>query len=291
LIHNEFILFTDHDSLWHINSQKKLNAKHACWFDYLQQFTFVLKHKAGVENRVADALSRKSLLINALSVDVTCFVDLPSTYKTDPYFSHIYLQLHDNPRPINTGYNLHEGYLFKGTRLCIPQSSLKEFVIRELHSGGLAGHFGCDKTLSLVEDRFYWPQLRRDVQTTIKHCHTCQLAKGSKTNASLYTPLPILEQPWIDRNIDFVFGLPKTVRGNDSICVVVDPFYKMAHFLPCSKTFDASRIAALFFSEVVRLHGLCNDLGKSASHICVITPKGLVNFGVSLESLIKPSFT
>jgi hypothetical protein len=35
----------------------------------------------------------------------------------------------------------------------------------------------------------------------------------------------------------------------------------------------------------------CNDPRKSASHICAITPKGLVDLKLSLESLIKPSFT
>ena len=43
--------------------QPKLNQKHVKWVEFLQGFTFVIKHVSGKDNRVEDALSRKSLMV------------------------------------------------------------------------------------------------------------------------------------------------------------------------------------------------------------------------------------
>ena len=146
--------------------------------------------------------------------------------------------------------------LFKGIQLCIPRSFMRLNLIKEKHSGGLAGHFGIDKTLSLLKEKYYWPQMYKDVQKFVKSCGVCQVTKRVSQNTSLYTPIVVPKKPWIDISMDFSLGLPKIVKGYDSIFVVVDRFFKMAHFIPRKKISEAKNVAKLFFKEIVRLHGL-----------------------------------
>jgi len=149
-----------------------------------------------------------------------------------------------------------EGYLFKGVRLCIPKCSTSELLVREVHGGSLAGHFGESKTLTMLREHYYWLGMEKDVQDILRRCGMCQAAKSHTLPHGLYIPLPVPTLPWVDVSMDFILGLPKTQTGKDSIFVVVDRFSKMAHFIPCNKTNDATHITELYFKEVTRLHGI-----------------------------------
>ncbi|KAL6558852.1 hypothetical protein OROMI_019202 [Orobanche minor] len=237
LFHREFVLFSDHEALKHLATQDNLSARHATWVAYLQQFTFVLKHRSGNSNRVADA-----------------FGHFERGFGDDPFFGSVLARLNAGE---SSDFVLVDGYLFKGTRLCIPSTSLRMLLISELHG---VGHVGRDRSIELVTRRYFWPTLRRDVTRFVSRCRVCQVSKGTASNAGLYRPLPIPHGPWDAISMDFVLGLPRTQRRNDSIFVVVDRFSKMVHFIPCKKTADALNVASLFFLEVYRLHGFPSSI-------------------------------
>nr|GFA32887.1 reverse transcriptase domain-containing protein [Tanacetum cinerariifolium] len=189
------------DALKFINGKHKLKPRHAKWVEFIQAFSFVIRHKVGSDNQVADALSRLHSLITTIQIRV------------------------------------------QGGRLCIPLCSLRKAIVLEGYVGGLAGHFGRDKTLALLREHFYWPKMKRDVNRLLERRRTCHIAKTHTSNAGLYTLFSIHVAPWEDVSLDFVLGLPRTQRAKDFVMVVVDRFSKMAHFVPCSKTFDASQVA------------------------------------------------
>jgi predicted Fe-Mo cluster-binding NifX family protein len=56
--------------------------------------------------------------------------------------------------------------------------------------------------------------------------------------------------------MDFVTGLPRSQEGYDSIWVIVDRLTKSTDFLPVKITYGYAKLAKLFISNIVRLHGV-----------------------------------
>ena len=93
---------------------------------------------------------------------------------------------------------IQDGYLFKGTRLCVPKCGTRELLVREVHGGSLAGHYGENKTSMVLKEHYFWPSMDKDVQDLLRRCATCQIAKSHSLPQGLYTPLPVPTLPWVD---------------------------------------------------------------------------------------------
>ena len=116
-----------------------------------------MKHRSGKSNRVVDALSRRHLLLTEMQIEVVGFKEFTNLYLEDPDFARAWKACTipiTSDRTMWLDFIIHDGMLFKGNQLCILRSSMRENLIKEKHSGGLARHFGQDKTFALVaEDR------------------------------------------------------------------------------------------------------------------------------------------
>ncbi|RVW12431.1 Transposon Ty3-I Gag-Pol polyprotein [Vitis vinifera] len=110
----EFVIHTDHESLKHLKGQGKLNRRHAKWVEFIETFPYVIKHKQGKENIVADALSRTYALVSTLNAKLLGFEYVKELYANDDDFASV--------------YGACEKTAFA-------------------HGGGLMGHFGVRKTL------------------------------------------------------------------------------------------------------------------------------------------------
>jgi len=106
--------------------------------EFFQDYTSDLKHKARVENRIADALSRHRSLLSVISTEVVGFEKIKNTYEPCPDFENIFTVLRDSLTYEIDDFILQDGYLFRSYKLCISRTPLREFLVWELYAGRVA---------------------------------------------------------------------------------------------------------------------------------------------------------
>ena len=56
----------------------------------------------------------------------------------------------------------------------MPNCSLRELSVKESHGGGLMGDFDIVKTLAVLQEYFYWPHMKRDIERICERCVICR---------------------------------------------------------------------------------------------------------------------
>ena len=111
----------------------------------------------------------------------------------------------------------------------------------------MAGHFGIEKRVAVMQKHFYWLKLRQDVDKYIRSCTACTIAKPTTKKQGLYIPLPTPDMPWESISMDYMLGLPSTKQRNDCVFVVVDRFSKMVILVACKKSIRSEATVKIFF--------------------------------------------
>jgi hypothetical protein len=74
-------LYNNNQALQFITRKEKLNHRHAKWVEFMQNFTFVIKHIVGTANKVANPLSRRILIVQEFQVETLGFEHLKEMYR------------------------------------------------------------------------------------------------------------------------------------------------------------------------------------------------------------------
>ena len=256
LVGADIVIFTDHAALKFLLTKQNAKARLIRWVLLLQEFNLQFKDKKGVENVVADHLSRLTIAHDTHSAPINDEFPEESLMQLEkaPWYAHIANFLTTGEIPAEWkgqdrkyffakihSYYWEEPFLFKYCadqiiRKCVPEEE-QQGILNHCHESACGGHFASQKTaMKVLQSGFYWPSLFKEAYQMCRICDRCQrLGKLSRHHMMPLNPIMVVElfDVW---GIDFMGPFP-TSYGHTYILVGVDYVSKWVEAIPC-KTND-----------------------------------------------------
>ncbi len=137
-------------------------------------------------------------------------------------------------------------------------SSQRLTILDSVHEVPGSGHPGSQRTLSLLQARYWWPSMAEDVIRYVRSCSVCAMSKTPRhLPAGKLVPLPVPQRPWSHIGVDFITDLP---NSEGHTCVLVDRFSKACKLIPLKGLPTALETAESLFLHVFQNYGLPVDI-------------------------------
>ena len=252
IVNSKVIVYTDHAAIKYLLTKKDAKPRLIRWILMLQEFDVEIRDKKGVENVVADHLSRMSHskggppIEDALRDDTlyavidkdSWMLDVIRAIKGEP-LTHLNYNSKRKVLAEAKKFYWNSPYLYRfGSdgvlRRCVPADERSE-ILRKCHAAEYGGHHGHFRTQAKIwASGFYWPGMHEDARKFVASCPECQRTG----NITARNSMPLTYNLQIDLfdvwGMDFM-GPFENSHGYEYILVTVDYVSKWVEALPCKK--------------------------------------------------------
>ena len=245
----------------------------------MQQYNFNIVHRPGRIHGNADCLSRRpydSCEISSLKKEEPQTPHTQVMQKRDPELAALIDFLENDILPTNdkdarkillTSDNFfigQDGLLYhiyfnrrrnareSFCQLVVP-AALRFQILSNVHDHIAGAHFGLNKTLSKLKQRYWWKGMFKDVEHWVKSCVECSMRKSPR-NSKKAPLLPIPVEGAFDRvAVDVLGPFPPSSKGRRYIVVFSDYLTLWVEAFPVPSV-EAIVIERLLIDEIISRH-------------------------------------
>ncbi|GKB21225.1 putative reverse transcriptase domain-containing protein [Tanacetum coccineum] len=249
------VIYTDHKILQHIFSQKELKMQQRRWIELFSDYDCEIRYHPSQKE-----LKMQQRRWIELFSDYDCEIRYHPG-KANSSIKDMILAAQKEARDESAGLHKcldemiehrNDGALYYLDRIWVPlKGDVRTLIMDEAHKSKYSVHPGADKMYYDLRDRYWWPEMKKDIAVYVSRCLTCLKVKAEPQRSSgLLQQHEIPEGKWEGIEMDFVTKLPRTSSGHDTIWVIMDQLTKSAHFLPMRGDYKLNMEVRLYLNEI-----------------------------------------